>query len=132
MNSFLTATSVETALRMMSNREFEDRKQMMYLHHVFLFDNDDTKPSVEFEGTIPQALFLLNGKITNEAVQQLPENTMSKLSGLRTMNAAEKIDQLFLHALSRHATPDEIQVLVKHVRIKTRTFPLTKTFSGRY
>lgn len=115
VNSFLTSTSVETALRLMSSREFEQRKQMMYLYHVHLFDNDDTKPAVEFEGTIAQALFLLNGRLTNEAVQPLPENTTTRILERKKLDIDEKIDLLFLHALSRHATPQEIARLRKNV-----------------
>ncbi|MCI0415074.1 DUF1549 and DUF1553 domain-containing protein [bacterium] len=118
VNSFLTATSIERALRMKSHREFEERKEMIYLHHVFLFDNDDTKSSVEFEGTIPQALFLLNGRITNEAVQPMYANTIEKIVRLSNVDTEEKIDQLFIHVLSRHATKAETGSLLKHVQEK--------------
>jgi hypothetical protein len=118
VNSFFTATSIEPALRMTSHREFEERKQMIYLHHVFLFDNDDTNSSVEFESTIPQALFLLNGKLTNEAVQPLPDNTISKILDRKNLDTAGKIDQLFLHTLSRHATPEELQEITKQVEAR--------------
>ena len=114
MNSFLTATSVETALKILSHREFEERKQLIYLHHVFLFDNDDTRSSVEFEGTIPQALFLLNGKLTNEAIQPLPENTISEILRNKSRDHAWKVDRLYLHTLSRRATSEEIEALGKN------------------
>lgn len=118
MNSFFTATSIETALRKKSHREFEARKEMIYLHHVFLFDNDDTKSSVQFEGTIPQALFLLNGRLTNEAVQPSYANAIEKITGQTNLDAAGKIDQLFVNALSRHATKAEMDSLLQYVQEK--------------
>lgn len=118
MNSFFTATSIETALRKKSHREFEERKEMIHLQHVFLFDNDDTKSSVQFEGTIPQALFLLNGKLTNEAVQPSHANTIEKIVSQGNVDTAGKIDQLFLNTLSRHATKAEMDSLLQYVKEK--------------
>jgi hypothetical protein len=115
MNSFFTATSMETALRKKSHREFEERKEMIYLHHVFLFDNDETKSNVQFEGTIPQALFLLNGRLTNEAVRPLYQNTIERVIR-QNLDTAGKIDRLFINALSRHATRAEMNSLLRYVQ----------------
>jgi hypothetical protein len=105
--SFLIATDIEESLRRTSLREFEDRKQMIYQYHVSLFENDDSGQNANSESTIPQALFLLNGKFTNEATSPQFHNTLSKI--MEDKKPEERIDKLFLAAFSRHATPEEIK-----------------------
>jgi len=118
MNSLLTATSIETALKLKTQREYEERRQMIYQYHVFLFENDDSKGSAEFSGTIPQALFTLNGKLTNEAIQPHIGNTISTVMKERSKPEA-RIDLLFLSTVSRHPTPDELATLTKHLHGQT-------------
>jgi hypothetical protein len=82
LNSMSAATSIDKAFKLKAKDEYEARKEMVYRYYVFLFQNDDNQgKQEESQGTIPQALFLMNGKATNEAIRPLPSNTTTRWSG---------------------------------------------------
>src|SRR5262249_2399685 len=112
---------IEPALRLMGGKDYEDRLQVIYRYHVFLFDNDDNKGhEMEYEGTIPQALFLLNGRMTNEAVGEHYENTISKILS-RDREPEKRVEQIFLAALSRMPSPEEKNQLFSYVQKNSGT-----------
>jgi Protein of unknown function (DUF1553)/Protein of unknown function (DUF1549) len=116
LNSMLVATSVDKVLRAKSKDEYEERKSMVKKYYVFLFDNDDNQGNEEeFQGTIPQALFLMNGKMTNDALRPFASNTTSRvLSDYE--DPARRIEELYLGTLSRKPTPQESEKLVAYIR----------------
>ncbi|MBI3820152.1 MAG: DUF1553 domain-containing protein [Planctomycetes bacterium] len=68
---------------------------------ITTFDDDESGEDLDFEGTIPQALLMMNGKFTTESISR----------GLTIQRAMargnDKIDWLYLSALSRKPTSDE-------------------------
>ncbi len=118
LNSMSAATSIDKTFKLKSRNEYEERKQMVYRYYVFLFQNDDNRGNQEeFQGTIPQALFLMNGKVTNEAVRPLPSNTTTRI--LSNFDQPEsRIEELFLGTLSRPPRPEEISKLAAYVNEK--------------
>jgi hypothetical protein len=115
LNSMLVATSVEKVVRVKSQDEYEERKSMVKKYYVFLFDNDDNQGNQEeFQGTIPQALFLMNGKMTNDALRPFASNTTSRvLSDYE--DPARRIEELYLGTLSRKPTAQESQKLAAYI-----------------
>lgn len=114
-NSMLVATSVDKALRLKSRDEYEERKSMVKRYYVFLFDNDDNQGNQEeFQGTIPQALFLMNGKMTNDALRPLASNTSSRVIS-DYEDPGRRIEELYLITLSRKPTAEESRKLVAYV-----------------
>jgi hypothetical protein len=85
-----------------------DRKQLIYKYYVFLFNNDENRAAGDaFSGTIPQALFLMNGKMTNEALEPRYGNTTSRILS-RYSDDSQRIEELYLTVLSRK--PDETEM----------------------
>ncbi len=118
LNSMLVATSIDRAFRLKSRGEYEERKAMVYRYYVFLFDNDDNQGNQEeFQGTIPQALFLLNGKMTNDAIRPLASNTTSRILS-DYEDPKRRIEELYLGTLSRKPSPEETAKLVAYVTEK--------------
>jgi len=115
LNSFLVITNVDEKLRSRNRGDYEEKRDLIYRHHVFLFDNDDNRgKETEFRGTISQALFLLNGKMTNEAIRPLSDGATSIV--LRRYPDTElRLDGLFLTAVSRRPFPAEKKVMLKYV-----------------
>src|SRR5689334_1997655 len=74
----------------------------------FLFDVDEDIPLDDYEGTIPQALMLLNGQLTNGSIAGItPGSALREL--LRSASTdEEKIERLYLRTLSRPPTKDEM------------------------
>jgi hypothetical protein len=118
LNSMSAATSIEKTFKLKSRNEYEERKEMVYRYYVFLFQNDDNQGNQEeFQGTIPQALFLMNGKATNEAIRPLPSNTTTRI--LSKLDQPEaRIEELFLGTLSRMPMPEEMAKFAVYVAEK--------------
>lgn len=115
LNSMLVATSIDKAFRLKSKGEYEERKAMVYRYYVFLFDNDDNQGNQEeFQGTVPQALFLMNGKMTNDAIRPLASNTTSRVLS-EYEDPARRIEELYLGTLSRKPSGEETEKLMAYV-----------------
>jgi hypothetical protein len=73
----------------------------------FLFDIDEDVAADDYEGTIPQALMLLNGQLTNGSIAGITAGSATRelLRGASTDE--EKIQRLYLRTLSRPPTKDE-------------------------
>jgi Protein of unknown function (DUF1553)/Protein of unknown function (DUF1549) len=107
-DSLLTATS---AHRAGSSDDGHRRRDAWLQQFIFAFANDETEESNSFQGTIPQALMMMNGDLMQQAIsckagsflgdlleraanQHLPQNFI--------------VDSIYLAALSRHPSSKEI------------------------
>jgi hypothetical protein len=118
-NSMLIATSAEKAFRLQHNRkDFEEKREAVYRYYVFLFENDESKANEDiFSGTIPQALFLLNGKMTNDVVRTSAGTATSRI--LRDYELpGERLETIYLATLSRKPSPSEIEAGLTYVKSK--------------
>ena len=81
-----------------------------------VFGYDPGLPRDEIEGSIPQVLMLMNGPQLSRALDgSRPSTPLGRL--LRTHpDDHDLADELHLRTLARHATPDEINVCLDHVR----------------
>src|SRR5258708_119467 len=62
LDSMIAATNLEPILERMAGGNVEAVKFQLNRQFTFLFDTDEENEQKAFEGTIPQALMLLNGK----------------------------------------------------------------------
>lgn len=122
-DSLIIATNAHRSGR--SGWEESERQRQEWLQQfVRAFGNDMAEESNNFDGTIPQALMMMN---TNPRPQDGPATLMSgavsleagsHLSELLSAPGAEtvKIQQLFLSSLSRLPTRTELTTMQKYVR----------------
>jgi uncharacterized protein DUF1549/uncharacterized protein DUF1553 len=90
---------------------------------TFLFDVDEDLPSDDYEGTIPQALMLLNGQLTNGSIAGItPGSALRDLLRAATTDE-EKIEALYLRTLSRPPSKDEMQHWLAFVNAPHRGLP---------
>ena len=95
---------------------------------LFAFGNDEAEEGTSFQGTIPQALMMMNGELMQAALSGKPGSFLGDVCEQARRNRAPEnymIDSLYLAALSRHpsareltqsrqyleAFPDSLQVL---------------------
>lgn len=71
---------------------------------------------VDYKGGIPQALMLMNGKLTSEATNLDSSRTLRAVIEAPFLSTEEKIETLYLAALTRRPTEDEMVYLLNHVR----------------
>jgi hypothetical protein len=73
------------------------------------FGDDEAEEVVE-DGTIPQALLLLNGQLTNDAIRPRPEHPVyERLFKMKSHD--ERIETIYLRVLGRQPEPAERQAL---------------------
>ena len=69
----------------------------------------------EFRAGIPQALLLMNGRLTTEATDLDRSRTLRGVLDAPFLNTEDKLTTLFLAALSRTPRPDEQKFMLDHV-----------------
>lgn len=71
---------------------------------------------LDYKAGIPQALMLMNGKLTAEATNLESSRTLRAVVEAPFLSDEEKLDTLYLAALTRRPTADERAFLLDHVR----------------
>ncbi|MFO0888677.1 MAG: DUF1549 and DUF1553 domain-containing protein [Isosphaeraceae bacterium] len=109
-DSLLTATGAHKA----GGEVQRDRKREEWLRQfLFTFGNDEGDEATSFQGTIPQALMMMNGELMRDALSGKPGSflgTCIEQSHAQTQ-APETylVNQIYLAALSRYPTRKETQ-----------------------
>lgn len=90
----------------------EQQRQEWLQQFVIAFGNDEGEESTTFNGTIPQALMMMNGELVNSATSGDPGSFLNKvLSTEKTPSAA--VNRLYTAALGRLPTRRESQAAQK-------------------
>jgi hypothetical protein len=90
-----------------------DRVRNTWLNQfVFAFANDEAEESSMFQGTIPQALMMMNGELMEKATGGKPGSFIGKLKDkAMTMRSPPKymVDHMYLAALNRLPSSKEMK-----------------------
>ncbi|MEZ6123585.1 MAG: DUF1549 domain-containing protein [Planctomycetaceae bacterium] len=86
------------------------------------YDTDENDESLDFEGTIPQALVMMNGVDVDEAIHQVAQ-TLTGNTGRLNESATGVLDRVSLSLLTRHPTSKEEEVFRSHYRRLARKNP---------
>ena len=96
----------------------QDLRQQWLQQFVMTFDTDEVNEASLFNGTVPQALMLMNGDLIDKAVS-LERGTLLRDLLIESKDEKTLIKQLSLTALSREPTPVELtrleRLLQSHV-----------------
>ncbi|HZN33476.1 MAG TPA: DUF1549 domain-containing protein [Pirellulaceae bacterium] len=71
---------------------------------------------IDYKGGIPQALMLMNGKITADATSLESSRTLRAVVEAPFLPPEEKIETLYLAAVTRKPTAEELKYLLAHVQ----------------
>jgi hypothetical protein len=108
-DSLLTATSAHKAG---SVDEGNRRRNAWLRQFIFAFANDEAEESTSFQGTIPQALMMMNGELMQEALSGKPGSFLGEVcehaSHIGRSPDTYMVDSIYLAALSRHPTAREL------------------------
>lgn len=113
-DSLIVATDAHKSGRS-SWSDAEKKRQEWMQQFVIAFDTDENDESTTFDGTIPQALMMMNGELVKKAVSA--ENG-SYLREMLSDNGsdAKKIQKLFIATLGRKASRKELSAANKLIR----------------
>jgi hypothetical protein len=106
-DSLLVATAADGTL---SAAEREAMKQRWLRQFTTAFGTDENDESTTFNGSIPQALALMNGELVRRATGNQPGSMLARVAGNPKFDNAEKIRYLYLAALSRLPTRQELAI----------------------
>ncbi len=105
VDSIFTATNAE---KTSANPEDKRRMYEQWLRTFTVNFGDDEGNETTFNGTVVQALMMMNGELLNDAVKPKQGGTLQALA--RYNNNAKRLEFLFLCALSRTPTgPEQAQ-----------------------
>jgi hypothetical protein len=86
----------------------EARRQQWMQQFVQAFGTDENDETTSFDGTIPQALMMMNGELIQNALAGAKGSVLHDVLNEKG-NPAEKVKMLYMATLSRVPTPKEIQ-----------------------
>ena len=110
-DSLLTATNAHRA----GNGLQSDQKRDAWLRQfLFAFGNDEGEETTNFQGTIPQALMMMNGELLREALSGKPGSFLAGcIEEAQVQSRSPEVymvNQIYLAALSRYPTRKEFQL----------------------
>jgi len=105
-DSLIVATNAHQSGNAAWDTQEQQRRRWMR-QFIVAFDNDENDETTTFNGTIPQALMLMNSELTDKAVSAQPGSFLHQVLS-DPGSDAKRFRQLYLAALSRHPTRSEI------------------------
>jgi hypothetical protein len=115
-DSLIVATEAHKSGRS-SWAEAEKQRQQWMQQFVVAFDTDENDEATTFNGTIPQALMMMNGPLTENAINTKPGSFLYRVLAARG-NDQTRFSKLYLSALSRQPTKNEMAKLTQFFRTR--------------
>lgn len=120
LNAVLRATRIEDAAARVGLPNVEQLRAQLERQVGFLFDVDEEDDTPDYEGTVSQALALLNGGLVGNGARAVPGSALADVLAGPGDDAA-KVERLALQVLSRRPTPAEREAWVGYVRDPQRS-----------
>lgn len=105
-DSLITASNAHQAGNAGWDSQEQQRRRWMQ-QFVVAFDNDENDEATTFNGTIPQALMLMNSELTEKAVSVEPGSFLHQVLS-ESGSDKKKLRKLYLAALSRSPSRSEL------------------------
>ncbi len=106
LDSLVVATKAD-AVAERGKKSLEAVRERLDKQISFLFDVDEESDAPDHDGSIPQALFLLNGGFVNGSARAIPGSALTEVLALAG-DDDEKIKSLYLRTLSRAPDAGEL------------------------
>jgi hypothetical protein len=110
LESLVTATKMEQGSTAAKKKELRDK----WIRALIANFGDDEGNEVNFNGTIVQALMMMNGKDINDAISA-DKGTVNQIL---LKNPRASIDELYLAALNRPARRNEVAGIQNRIRLR--------------
>jgi hypothetical protein len=113
-DSLIIATNAHQSGR--SNWDAQEKQRQAWMRQfVITFDTDENDEATTFNGTIPQALMMMNGPLIESAISDKKGGYLQKILAERGTDS-KKIQQLFMTSLCRNPTRTELASAIKVFR----------------
>jgi hypothetical protein len=114
--SLLTATEADRAATSYEAREAQKREWLSQF--TVAFGTDDNGETTTFNGTIPQALMMMNGDLIEQATSVEKGSFLHRVATDAKLSNPLKIQKLYLAALARRPTGQEIALANELLRLR--------------
>ncbi|HVJ67967.1 MAG TPA: DUF1549 domain-containing protein [Caulifigura sp.] len=116
-DSLLIATTADHTAA--GGRDAENRRDGWLAQFYSAIDNDENTEQTTFDGSLPQALVMMNGDLVKEAISGRPGTFLNKVEALNAPEAA-KLERLSMAILARQPTSTELRVFEQSLRPSVR------------
>jgi hypothetical protein len=140
LSALVAATKMDAVVRATGRLDLDEVRFRVKQRYGFLFDVDEESDEGDYEGTISQALALLNGGVVATGASVLPGSALADVMAMPGDDAA-KFEALTVRVLSRLPEPGEVerwtklvadaQVLPEPPRPRARTGPDAKASAAK-
>jgi hypothetical protein len=114
--SLLVATEAQNTETSTEKREATKRQWLQQF--TVAFGTDDNEETTTFNGTIPQTLMMMNGDLIKKATSVEKGGFLHRVATDGKMNNAAKINHLYLAALARRPSPQEIALANELLKLR--------------
>jgi len=114
LNALVAATRLDGIVRGAGRMDLDQVRFQVKQRYGFLFDLDEESDAPDYEGTISQALALLDGGVVGSGARVLPGGALADVVAAPGDDAS-KIEALYVRTLSRFPTADETATWTKYV-----------------
>jgi hypothetical protein len=114
LNALIAATNLDAIVRATGRMNLAQIRYQVRQRYGFLFDVDEESGGGDYEGTLAQALALLDGGVTATGASVLPGSALADIMAMPGDDAA-KIEAVYLRTLSRLPAPDETKHWTEYV-----------------
>jgi len=114
LNAIFQATSIESAAQHAGFANKDQLRFQLVRRYSFLFDVDEDADSPSYEGTVSQALALLNGTLVGIGSSAIPGSALEEILESSGTDA-QKIEKLTLRTLGRVPTAEETAHFTKYI-----------------
>jgi hypothetical protein len=114
--TLLAATAADQMARRRRGEAAVERLMTQTLReYKFAFDDDEMLETDNFDGSVPQALLLLNGELTNRGARSGQAGVLGEILR-RTRDPQSRLDDMYLAVYTRLPRPEERAFLLEHLR----------------
>ncbi len=124
LNSVFAATSLDGAAKRAGLPNLPQLRYQLVRSFTFLFDVDEEFDTRDYEGSISQALTLLNGSLTNLGSRALPGTALEGILAEKKSDA-EVVAAIYLRTVGRKPTKDEVERWTQYVQHASTDPPAT-------
>ena len=114
--SMLEATGFERLQKRRDKGRLESMKRDYLSRFLYLLDNGEMEEIEAFNGTVPQALMMINGPLVNDSADHKTRGSYLNYVLKKNRRTMDRINDIYLTVLSRQPTGKEIRYFDQYLQ----------------
>ena len=115
-HSMLEATGFERLQKRRDRNRLEEMKRRYLERFIYLIDNGEMEEIEAFNGTVPQALMMINGPLVNDSGSSKERGGVLHYILKTKRTQRDRLNHIYLTILSRYPTTGEISYFDRYLR----------------